>query len=266
MIDEPKTAERFVDVPGGSVYVKTFSPTAADSASTPVVLLHDSLGCVEMWREFPSLLAERLLRPVVAYDRLGFGRSSAREALPSMRFIEEEAEIGLPAVLDALDVGRFIAFGHSVGGGMAVLAAGRWPEACEALVTESAQAFIEDRTRQGIREAEASFEDPRVFARLARYHGEKARWVLRAWTDVWLSEEFASWSLNTDLPKVRCPLLAIHGANDEYGSVKFPEMICSLAGGPAQKLIIEECGHVPHREKLDIVLDAVSKLLEPRCL
>jgi pimeloyl-ACP methyl ester carboxylesterase len=263
MSEESETTERLVDVPGGSVYVKTFTPTGADSTRTPVVLLHDSLGCVEMWREFPFLLAGKLLRSVIAYDRLGFGRSSAREALPSTRFIEEEAEICLPAVLEALGAGRFIAFGHSVGGGMAVLAAGRWPQACEAVITESAQAFVEDRTRQGIKTAKASFEDPRVFARLARYHGEKARRVLRAWTDVWLSEEFSSWSLEADLPKVRCPLLAVHGANDEYGSVKFPDMICSLAGGPAKKLIIEDCGHVPHREKPGIVLDAVSNFLEP---
>jgi pimeloyl-ACP methyl ester carboxylesterase len=259
--DELEMAERLVDVPGGNMYVRTLTAAAA-SPRTPVVLLHDSLGCVEMWREFPSLLARKLERPVIAYDRLGFGRSSAREALPSTRFIDEEAEIFLPAVLEALGARRFIAFGHSVGGGMAVLAAGRWPRACAAVVTESAQAFVEDRTRQGIRAAKASFEDARVFARLARYHGEKAAWVLRAWTDIWLSAEFASWSLEADLPKVCCPLLAIHGADDEYGSVEFPEMIRSRTGGRAEKLIIEECGHVPHREKPAIVLDAVSGFLD----
>jgi pimeloyl-ACP methyl ester carboxylesterase len=259
-----RTSERFVDVPGGNVYVRVLSPAAAAPAEAPLVLLHDSLGCVEMWREFPSLLAETLRRPVIAYDRLGFGRSSAREALPSTRFIEEEAEIYLPAVLEALGARRFIAFGHSVGGGMAVLAAGRRPRECEAVVTESAQAFVEDLTRQGIVAAKASFEDPRVFARLARYHGEKAEWVLCAWTEIWLSREFEAWSLEADLPRVHCPLLAIHGANDEYGSAKFPEIICSLAGGPAEKLIIEECGHVPHREKPDVVLRAVREFVEDR--
>jgi pimeloyl-ACP methyl ester carboxylesterase len=279
------TSERFVDVPGGSVYVRVFTPPApalgdaepisGNSAArmlgaaaheriggaAPVILLHDSLGCVEMWREFPSLLAEKLLRPVIAYDRLGFGRSSRRAQLPSIRFIEEEAEIYFPAILAGLGIRRFIAFGHSVGGAMAVIAAARLARDCEAIVTESAQAFVQDQTLQSIAEAKKSFEDPRLFERLARYHGENAGWVLRAWTDTWLSPEFASWSLEKDLPLVRCPLLAIHGVHDEFGSVRFPETLSELAGGPAEKLIIEDCGHVPHREKGSIVLDAVDRFL-----
>jgi pimeloyl-ACP methyl ester carboxylesterase len=256
-------SERFVDVPGGSVYVQILAPSRAPSSgAAPLVLLHDSLGCVAMWRSFPSLLAERLRRPVIAYDRLGFGRSSKRTGLPSLRFIDEEAEECLPAVLRALGVGEFADFGHSVGGAMAVLAAGRLHRDCRAVVTESAQAFVEERTRQGIRSAKAGFEEAGALARLARYHGEKAEWVLHAWTDVWLSAEFTSWSLASDLPKVRCPLLAIHGARDEYGSVGFPDTICALAGGPAEKLIIADCGHVPHREKPEMVLGAVARFVE----
>jgi pimeloyl-ACP methyl ester carboxylesterase len=272
------TTEQFVEIRGGRVYVRILQPAVSSSAATaamksgvtaagsvggatPLILLHDSLGCVEMWREFPSLLAQRLLRPVIAYDRLGFGRSSARTERPSIRFIEEEAEIHLPAVLDAIGVRRFIAFGHSVGGSMGVVAAGRLAHDCDAVITESAQAFVEARTLQGIAAAKKNFEDPRLFDRLARYHGEKAEWVLRAWTDTWLSAEFASWSLEKDLPRVRCPLLAIHGVHDDFGSVSFPETICARTGGRAQKLIIEDCGHVPHREKTGLVLEAIGVFL-----
>jgi pimeloyl-ACP methyl ester carboxylesterase len=256
-------SERFVDVPGGSVYVRVFTPAAHEriGRATPVILLHDSLGCVEMWREFPSLLAEKLQRPVVAYDRLGFGRSSRRTELPSIGFVREEAEVYLPAILRGLRIGRFIAFGHSVGGAMAVIAAARFARDCEAVITESAQAYVQDQTLRSIAEAKKNFEDPRLFERLARYHGENAAWVLRAWTDTWLTPEFASWSLEKDLPLVRCPLLAIHGVHDEFGSVRFPETLCALAGGPAEKLIIEDCGHVPHREQPGIVLDVVQSFL-----
>ena len=257
------TAEQFVDVPGGSVYVRIWTP-ARPLSRVPLVLLHDSLGCVETWRDFPSLLSARLGRPVIAYDRLGFGRSSARSDLPSIRFISEEAEICFPAIRQSLGLGRFVVMGHSVGGSMAVVCAGCLARDCDAVVTESAQAFVEDRTRQGIIEAKASFRDPGELGKLAKYHGDKTSWVLRAWTDVWLSSEFASWSLKDELPRVQCPLLAVHGERDEFGSSRFPEMLCSLAGGPAEKLIIPGCGHVPHREKPDVVLEALARFLSNR--
>lgn len=259
MSDAVEASQRFVSVPGGEVYVRTWTPVAP--GSDPVVLLHDSLGCVAMWRQFPALLARTLGRTVIAYDRLGFGRSTARTDLPSPRFIAEEAEIFLPVITTALKVTRVIPFGHSVGGCMAIAWAGLHREVCAALVSESAQAFVEERTREGVLRAQQEFSQPGMLARLEVYHGSKAAWVLRAWIERWLSPEFAAWSLKQDLPKVRCALLAIHGDQDEYGSVRFPEMICELAGGASQKVIIPECGHVPHREKPEVVLDAVRRFL-----
>lgn len=142
---------------------------------------------------------------------------------------------------------------------MAVVAAGTLKQNCTAIITESAQVFVEDRTRAGISKAKTDFADPKVFGKLEKYHGEKSKWVFDAWTEVWLSEGFASWNLKNDLPKVQCPVLAIHGDKDEYGSTKFPEVITELAGGPAQKEIIADCGHVPHREKPDMILNLVAK-------
>jgi pimeloyl-ACP methyl ester carboxylesterase len=260
MADTVESSQQFIAVAGGQVYVRTWTP-GEGAREPPIVLLHDSLGCVAMWRQFPALLAARLGRQVIAYDRLGFGRSSARPELPSLRFIAEEAEIFLPAITAALGIIQAIPFGHSVGGCMAIVWAGLLGEKCPALVSESAQAFVEERTGKGVQRAKEEFLQPAMMSRLEVYHGTKASWVLRAWTEIWLSPEFDSWSLEKDLPKVRCPLLAIHGDRDEYGSVRFPEMICELSGGPAQKLIIPDCGHVPHREKSDVVLDAVGGFL-----
>lgn len=256
-----KISEQYIGVPGGAIFVKRWMPRSTLS-EVPVLLLHDSLGCVEMWRDYPRLLSEKIGRTIIAYDRLGFGRSTARDALPSVRFVSEESEIYLAPLFDNLGIERFTAFGHSVGGAMSVVCAGTFGDRCESVITESAQAFVEDRTRQGIIDAKKSFEDAKVFEKLKKYHGNKTQWVLDAWIKVWLSREFASWSLKDDLPKMRCPVLAIHGDNDEYGSVKFPEMICALAGGTAEKKIISNCGHVPHREKLDLVLDLIAKFLE----
>jgi pimeloyl-ACP methyl ester carboxylesterase len=254
------TADRNVAVPGGQVFVRAWTPPAGTGAE-PVVLLHDSLGCVDLWRDFPERLAGRLARPVIAYDRLGFGRSSARQELPSADFIREEAEVYFPAVRHALGVAGYALFGHSVGGAMALTIAASPREPCRAVVSESAQAFVEDRTLAGIRQAADQFERPEQLAKLARWHGDKAVWVLRAWTDVWLSPAFAAWSLEPALPQVRCPVLAIHGDHDEYGSVAFPRLIASLTAGPSEVAILDGCGHVPHRERAQEVLDRVAQFL-----
>ena len=130
------------------------------------------------------------------------------------------------------------------------------------LITESAQAFVEDRTLQGISTAKRNFDDPSQFAKIEKYHDDKALWVLQAWTEVWLSPEFSDWSLKSELPKVQSPLLAIHGGKDEYGSLEFPKTIVRLAGGFAEELILPDCGHVPHKEMPETVVDSVTKFLK----
>ncbi len=249
----PAEQEWWVEVRGGELFVKSWAPSRI-SDPAPLFLFHDSLGCVELWRDFPRQLSTGLARVVVAYDRLGYGRSSERMDPPSADFIAEEARDFFPAVLRSVGGQRFDLFGHSVGGGMAVACAGKIP-GCQTVVTESAQAFVEPRTVEGIRKAKQGFEDPVNFNRLARYHGAKASWVLRAWTDFWLSPEVAGWSLAPLLAEVRCPLLAIHGDADEYGSKAFPETIQRLAGGESESRIVPGCGHVPHREKPGLILE-----------
>ena len=200
------------------------------------------------------LLSGRLGRIVVAYDRLGFGRSTGRTEPPSAGFIVEEAEIYFPLVLRSLDADRFDLFGHSVGGVMAIACAARI-SGCRSVVTESAQAFVEPRTVEGVSKAKEEFEDPEHFGRLLKYHGPKARWVLRAWTDTWLSPAIADWSLTPLLAEVRCPVLAIHGDSDEYGSIAFPETIRRCSGGRSEMYVVPGCGHNPHREKPGLILD-----------
>ncbi|MFJ9991857.1 alpha/beta fold hydrolase [Pseudomonas putida] len=252
-------SEQRVATAGGALFVRQWCPEP--SSGVPVLLLHDSLGCVELWREFPEQLARTSGRRVIAYDRLGFGRSDAHPGLLRPGFVENEAQEGFSAVLEALDVDEFVVFGHSVGGGMAVSCAARYPTRCQALITESAQAFAEARTLDGIRAAQQQFADPSQFARLSRYHGDKAEWVLRAWVDNWLSEAFADWNLDQVLSRVRCPLLSLHGDNDEFGSEAHPSRLTRQTGGVSLLKLISGCGHVPHREQPGQVLAAVADFL-----
>lgn len=214
----------------------------------PIVLFHDSLGSVELWRSFPENLCLATGRPVIAYDRLGFGRSDPFQGEWTTSFIRAEADTFFPVLRERLGIDDFIAMGHSVGGAMAALCAAEFPAACRALITESAQAFVEDRTLQGILEAKAAFQQEGQLERLARYHGDKARWVLEAWTETWLCPEFRSWSLDADLSAVVCPALVIHGEEDEFGSVRHAWRIAAAIAGETRVEILPGCRHVPHRE------------------
>ena len=157
--------DSLVEVPGGSIFVRRWS--AGRSERPPIVLLHDSLGSVDQWRDFPDALTRATNRTAVAYDRLGFGRSTRRLERPSVDFVCEEAGSFFPPLRRALGMTRFALFGHSVGGAMALAIAAREGEACEAVITEAAQAFVEPRTLAGIRSAKEQFGDPGQFEKLA---------------------------------------------------------------------------------------------------
>ena len=254
----------WADHPQGRIFAREWSLPGAGAhrPASPIVLFHDSLGCVELWRDFPAELSAASGRRVIAYDRLGFGRSDAREVLPELDFIAEEARVYFPAVREQLGLERFVVFGHSVGGGMAVNCAAHHGAACVALITESAQAFVEDRTVEGLEDARALFKDPGQVDRLKRYHGDKARWVLDAWIESWLAPAFATWSLRPVLPQVDCPALVIHGVDDEYGSPVHPALIAELSGGLARLELMADTRHVPHREREADVVAMVRAFLE----
>jgi pimeloyl-ACP methyl ester carboxylesterase len=157
---------------------------------------------------------------------------------------------------------QVVLFGYSVGGSMALCAAASMSDRVSAVISESAQAFMEDRTMHGLEVAKQTFSSPDQQDRLRRWHGERTEWILKAWLDVWTSPEFEDWTLAEVLPKVGCPVLTIHGDLDEYGTVAFPKMIADLSGGPATLLIFEGCRHVPHRERLEEVLAAAARFIQ----
>ncbi|KLJ01140.1 alpha/beta hydrolase [Luteimonas sp. FCS-9] len=260
-----RVAEHALDTPRGTVHATAWTHTGGGAAGAPILLFHESLGCVAAWGSFPARLALATGRGVVAWDRIGYGRSTPRQALPGPGFVEDEAAFAIGTVVPALGLGRVVVFGHSTGGSMALLAAAHRPAECEAAVAVSAQAFVEARTVAGVRAARDAFAvDPARFARLQRLHGPRARWVLDAWTETWLAPWFAGWRLVDALPAVRCPVLALHGRSDPFGSEAHPEAIVAHVGGPARCVLLPGCGHVPHREREAEVLQAVAGLLQRR--
>lgn len=257
----PVPQEILIPTASGRIYAKRWPGASQPDRAAPVILLHDSLGSVDLWRDFPAKLAAATGRDVIAYDRLGFGKSDPHPGRLEADFVGAEAHDAFTALANHFQLPRFVLFGHSVGGGMSVSIAAAFPGRCAAIITESAQEFVEDRTLEGIRVAGEQFKDPAQLDRLKRYHGDKAQWVLDAWVLTWQSAAFALWNLDDTLPRVTAPLLAIHGENDEYGSMRHPEKLVALAGGPSAMKPLAGCGHVPHREREDVVLDAVREFL-----
>lgn len=252
-----RTEQFHLSAPSGQIFIKRWLPDV-DAGFTPLVLLHDSLGCVGLWKDFPAQLALQLQRPVIAYDRPGFGQSSPRSAFPSLNFIAEEATDVFPWLREQLGLKQYALLGHSVGGAMAVNIAAQ-DARCLGVITIASQPYIEELTRQGIRDAQALFAKSEQMAKLSRWHGDKASWVLQAWTDIWLADEYRHWNLTEVLHQLQCPLLVIHGDQDEYGSLAFPEFLAAHTGGPVVKVILQNCGHMPHREQTAEVIQVLKK-------
>jgi len=234
--------DRQVETGEGQLFARTWG--SGNGSAAPILLFHDSLGSVALWRGFPEALAAATGRRVIAYDRLGFGQSDAFPGRLAMDFVREEGRRIVPLLQDQLGFSTFIACGHSVGGGMAVETAAYLRDDCLGLITIGAQAFVDDRIRGGLKAAQAEFARPENLARLSRYHRDPT-WVVEAWIGTWLDAAFAGFCLDEALARIRCPVLAVHGRDDEYGSVEHANRI---AAGWGEAAILEGIGHVPHRE------------------
>ncbi len=206
---DPVLLDSLVPVGAATLFVRRIFPASKSSrvAQPTVVLLHDSLGCVETWRDFPEVLAQRVGLDAVVYDRQGYGRSSPFGPAPrTLQYLEDEAEV-LRDLLDALKISSAVLFGHSDGGSIALIAAAMDPSRIAAVVTEGAHVFVDHLTLHGVRAARESLGTTDLAERLARYHGDKVPALTSAWIDTWLSAEFRSWNIERFLPAIRCPLL-----------------------------------------------------------
>ena len=243
-------------------------PAAAGAAEVPpIVFLHEGLGAVTMWKDFPDRLCAATGRAGLVLDRWGHGRAEpldgpARGGRPLDYHARETA--ALVEVLDRLDIPRAVLFGHSDGGTIALLAAAEAPDRVAACVAEAAHVFVEPVTLAGIREALAAYEAPgsRLRAGLARHHGEeRVDRVFYGWADAWLSPPFAGWEMTGRLAEIRCPVLAIQGLDDQYGTPEQVHAIVAGVAGPAAPLLIAGCGHSPHLDAAPAVVEAVRRLI-----
>lgn len=220
-----------------------------------VVFLHEALGSVSQWRDFPTRAAVAIGASAIAYDREGHGRSPPRRAPATPDYLTHQATVVLPEVLRACGVVDPILFGHSDGATIALIHAATFPGDATAVVAMAPHVFVEDLTRAGIVAARRAFAAPRTMARLARHHGDKTQTLLDGWSDAWLSEAFRAWTIIDALDRITAPVLLIQGVGDAYGSHRQLLAIADRVGGPVSAAMVQHCGHAPHQDATEIVVD-----------
>ncbi|WPZ36297.1 alpha/beta hydrolase [Thalassobaculum sp. OXR-137] len=242
-------------------------PVRIPGPSPEIVFLHEGLGAATMWRGFPEALCAALGRGGLVPDRRGHGTAEPFDdpvrGGHALDYHVREAE-ALIDLLQRESIGQAILFGHSDGGTIALLAAAMAPERIAACITEAAHVFVEEITLAGIREAVGAYEAPdsRLKAALLRHHGpERAEKVFYRWADAWLTPPFAAWNIEHRLSDVRCPVLAIQGLDDEYGTPAQVHAIVDQVSGPSEALLIENSGHAPHLDSADRVIEAVGRFV-----
>jgi pimeloyl-ACP methyl ester carboxylesterase len=227
-----------------------------------IVFLHEGLGCVAMWRDFPQRLCDARGCRGLVYSRYGFGGSTPRRAgdeLPA-DFLEREAREALPAFLRAVGAdARPWLFGHSDGASIALLYAAAFPHALAGAVVLAPHIFVEDVTIAGIVAAKGAYAATDLRQRLARYHPDPDA-VFAGWHERWLDPAFRGWSIEALLPAIRCPLLAVQGFDDEYATMAQLDGIKRHVP-QAELLKLANCRHSPHRDQPQAVIEATAAII-----
>jgi pimeloyl-ACP methyl ester carboxylesterase len=228
-----------------------------------LLFLHEGLGSVSLWKDFPRDLAARTGRRAVTYSRAGFGRSSARTTAYTPGFMHQEAFHVLPALREQLGIGNPVLIGHSTGASMALIHAGFEPERnnVTGVVAIAPFAFVEESNLDAIRAARERYSQLR--GRLARHHDD-VDGVFHGWNDLWLDPSFRDWNIDDDLERIRCPVLAMLGDQDEYCTAAQLERIASKVEHAARVEIVRlpASGHSPQREEPEAVTDIISRFIE----
>ena len=229
-------------------------------AGAPVlVFLHEGLGSIAMWKDFPTQCARASGCRGLVYSRYGYGKSDPLTAPRGVRFMHDEALDALPELLDKLEVRRPVLLGHSDGASIALIYAAASPHPPRGLILMAPHTIVEDVSIRSIEAATQSYATTDLRARLARYHDDPDS-AFRGWNDIWLDPEFRCWNLDEYLPRIDCPVLAMQGEDDQYGTMEQIERI-RRAIPAAEVLALNNCRHSPHRDQPAAVIARVAQFV-----
>ena len=227
-----------------------------------LVLLHEGLGCVSMWRDFPDRLRAASGCSVFAWSRRGYGGSSPAPAPWPADYMHGEARHWLPLVLRATGFDDVVLIGHSDGASIATIHAGESPApALRGLVLMAPHFFIEDVSVASIEQARLAYEAGDLRRRLERHHGANVDAAFRGWNRIWLDPAFRDWDIQAPLRDIQVPTLLLQGADDEYGTLAQIEAAQAAMAAPLTTVVLPECRHSPHRDQPDATVEAITAFL-----
>ncbi len=239
-----------------------YAAIPGDPGSGPtLVFLHEGLGSVALWRDFPRKVARRINAPALVYSRFGYGKSDGLEAPRTPRFMHEEALEALPRLLDQLRIDQPVLIGHSDGASIALIHAAAAARPVRGVVCLAPHIFVEPVCVQSIAKIRQSYFETDLRDRLAKHHARVDDAFL-GWADIWLHPDFLAWSIEDLMARIEQPLLLIQGREDEYGTLAQLNGIESRVKGPTTRLILSDCGHSPHRDQEAAVLDATVAFVQ----
>ncbi len=249
------TKPSFVDLDGFRLeYVRL---PATQPGKPPLVFLHEGLGSIAMWRDFPAKVAAATGAETVVYSRRGYGRSSRRAGPHSFDYMHDEAQETLPKLLNALGIEKPVLIGHSDGASIAIIYGGSELAPVSGLVLMAPHVFVEDITVASIEAAKTAYETTDLPRRLGRYHDDVEH-VFRGWNDIWLSPDFLDWNIENYIRGITAPMLMIQGIDDEYGSSDQLHSLRQLAKAPYEVALLPDCGHSPHRDQPEHTLNLIA--------
>jgi pimeloyl-ACP methyl ester carboxylesterase len=225
----------------------------------PVVLLHEGLGSIAMWRDFPERVAAATGAETIVYSRRGYGRSTPLAGKRDVDYMHIEAREILPKVLERLSIEKPVLLGHSDGGSIALIHAASG-HATSGLIVMAPHIFVEELTVTSIEQAKETYKTTDLGQRLGRYHAD-ADHTFWGWNDIWLNPAFKAWNIEALVPRITVPILAIQGEDDEYGTRDQVDGIKRLAQAPCEVVLLPACRHSPHRDQPDATLGLVSRFL-----
>jgi len=227
--------------------------------SPAIVMLHEGLGSIAMWRDFPQQVADATGCEVVLYSRYGYGKSAPIEKSHAADFMHREALESLPDLLDQLTIRKPILFGHSDGGSIALIHAGGAHRELAGVIVLAPHVLVETLTITSIAAAKKAYLNSNLFEKLAKYHDnvDSAFW---GWNDIWLNPEFLHWNIEEYLSTIACPVLAIQGNDDEYGSMEQVDII-SRKVKDVDIVKLPQCRHSPHLDQPQAVLKTVANFV-----
>jgi pimeloyl-ACP methyl ester carboxylesterase len=262
-----ETQDHLVRLKDRQLRVRKLVPANSDGLErTTLVFLHEGLGCIELWRDFPHKLCDATGCAGVVYDRTGYGGSSAWPCDPGVRYMEVEADLVLPALLAELAIEDCVLVGHSDGGTIALNYAAGDPDALRAVVTLAAHVMSEPLGIAAIARAREAFDKGDLRQGLMRYHGDNTDGAFRLWADAWLAPGFQPMDADGRLPGVGVPLQAIQGEDDEYGTELQLGLIAGKVGGYCETRLVPDCGHSPHLQQPAYVLAEATRFIAPLAL